>query len=119
MIVVADASPLHYLILIEAVEVLYPLYTRVVAPQSVVELNQTAAPETVRTWVARPPDWFEVRPDPPSDPALENFLDPGECAAITLAVLLPADRLLIDEWEGRNEAARRKPTRYWHFGRSG
>ena len=46
------------------------------------------------------------RPDPPSDPALQ-FLDPGERAAITLALSLDADRLLIDEWEGRAEAERR------------
>lgn len=44
--------------------------------------------------------------DPPSDPALQ-FLDPGERAAITLALSLDADRLLIDEWEGRAEAERR------------
>jgi hypothetical protein len=40
------------------------------------------------------------------DPSLQ-FLDPGERAAITLALLLDAGRLLIDEWEGRAEAERR------------
>ena len=33
MIVVADASPLHYLVLIQAADILPALYTRVLAPQ--------------------------------------------------------------------------------------
>jgi predicted nucleic acid-binding protein len=35
MIVVADTSPLNYLVLIGAVDILAPLYTRVVVPQTV------------------------------------------------------------------------------------
>ena len=100
MIVVADAGPLHYLVLIGAVHVLQPLYNRVLVPQTVAtELMETGAPNAVRTWIAQPPDWCEIRPDPPSEPALQ-FLDPGERAAITLALSLVADRLLIDEWKG-------------------
>jgi predicted nucleic acid-binding protein len=60
----------------------------------------------VRTWIAQPPEWFEIRPGPPPDIALQ-FLDPGERAAIALALSLDAGRLLIDEWEGRAEAVRR------------
>ena len=86
---------------------LQPLYTSVLVPQTVAgELQQADTPDAVRTWIAQPPDWCEIRPDPPSDPALQ-FLDPGERAAITLALSLDADRLLIDEWEGRAEAERR------------
>jgi hypothetical protein len=47
-------------------------------PQTVSEeLREADAPDAVRTWIMRHPEWFEVRPDPPSDPTLE-FLDPGE-----------------------------------------
>jgi predicted nucleic acid-binding protein len=107
MIVVADAGPLHYLVLIGSVDVLQPLYDFVVVPQTVAgELQHTAAPDSVRTWIAHPPDWCEIRPDLPSDASLE-FLDPGERAAIGLALSLDADRLLIDEWAGRAEAERR------------
>ena len=107
MIVVADAGPLCYLVLIGSVDVLQPLYDFVVVPQTVAgELENTAAPDSVRTWIAQPPDWCEVRPDMPSDASLE-FLGPGERAAIGLALSLDADRLLIDEWEGRAEAERR------------
>jgi len=37
VIVVADASPLHYLVLIAAVDVLHPLYDHVVVPETVAE----------------------------------------------------------------------------------
>lgn len=107
MIVVADAGPLHYLVLIGSVDVLKPLYGCVIVPQAVArELQHAGAPDSVRTWIAQPPDWCEIRPDLPSDLSLE-FLGPGERAAISLALLLDANRLLIDEWEGRAEAERR------------
>jgi len=107
MIVIADTGPLNYLVLIGEVEVLKPLYGRVVVPEAVVrELGAAGAPAAVRTWITRPPPWLEVQPDPLPDPTL-RFLDPGEAAALALAQLLNADELLIDEWAGRAEAARR------------
>jgi predicted nucleic acid-binding protein len=107
MIVVADTGPVHYLVLIDAVDALKPLYSRVLVPQTVAtELQGTGTPDAVRIWIAKPPEWCEIRPDPPPDPALQ-FLDPGERAAITLALSLDAGRLLIDEREGRAEAERR------------
>jgi predicted nucleic acid-binding protein len=48
MIVVADAGPFHYLVLIGAVEVLQPLYGRVLVPQAVArELQETNTPATL------------------------------------------------------------------------
>jgi predicted nucleic acid-binding protein len=107
MIVVADTGPLNYLVLIEAVNVLHPLYTNVVVPKTVAdELRCAGAPAAVQTWIAQPPDWLAVLPDPPPDPSL-HFLDPGEAAALSLAALLHADEILIDDREGRTEAERR------------
>src|ERR1035437_6659575 len=107
MIVVADTGPINFLVLIEAVDVLQPLYTHVVVPETVAgELRSAGAPPAVQTWIAQPPDWLEVRPDPPPDPAL-RFLDPGEAAALSLAELLGADEILIDDRDGRTEAERR------------
>jgi predicted nucleic acid-binding protein len=107
MIVVADAGPLNYLVLIEEIDVLKPLYEHIIVPNKIVEeLQQAWTPGAVQAWIAQPPDWLEVRPDPPSDPGLA-FLDAGESAAIALAVSLQAERLLIDDWDGRAEAMRR------------
>jgi predicted nucleic acid-binding protein len=108
MIIVADTSPIHYLILIGAVDVLPALYGRVLIPSAVAqELTASGTPETVQAWMAQRPSWLEVHPDPPINPALA-FLDPGEQAAITLVESVAADRLLIDERNGRREAQRRR-----------
>jgi predicted nucleic acid-binding protein len=107
MIVVADAGPLHYLVLIGAMDVLQPLYGRVLVPQTVAgELQETNTPAAVRAWIEQPPEWFEIRPDPPSEEAL-RFLDPGERAAIALALSVDAKRILIDEQAGRISTCRR------------
>src|SRR5690349_13231922 len=104
MIVVADTGPINYLVLIGAVEVLGRLYGRVVIPRSVVaELQNPLAPAAVLTWISTPPKWLDAQPDPPLDSTLD-FLDPGERAALTLAQVLCADQLLIDERSGRAEA---------------
>jgi predicted nucleic acid-binding protein len=108
MTVVTDSSPLHYLIVIGAVDVLPSLYGSVLVPQSVArELHHSRAPEPVRAWIPQPPSWCEVRKDAPFDPTLE-WLGKGERAAISLALSVHAERLLIDEWEGRLEAERRR-----------
>jgi predicted nucleic acid-binding protein len=107
MIVVADTGPLNYLVLTGSVSILQPLYVRVIVPKTVVEeLKVAGAPAAVQDWIAQPPDWLDVRPDPPSDATL-RCLDPGESAALTLAEILRADEVLIDDWAGRTEAERR------------
>lgn len=78
MIVIADTSPINYLVLIDAVDILQPLYMRVIVPQAVVdELSQPGTPAPVLAWIQQPPSWLEVRPDPPPDPTL-GFLDQRE-----------------------------------------
>jgi len=107
MIVIADTSPINYLILIEAAEVLQGLYGSVIVPKAVVqELLAARAPSVVRDWISAPPVWLNMHPDPPGDPTLA-FLGKGESAALTLAQVLAADKLLIDERAGRVEAERR------------
>lgn len=72
MIVVADTSPLNYLILIEHDNILPKLYARVVIPPEVLqELSHPQAPDAVRSWVKNPPAWLEVKaPGGPPDEAL-------------------------------------------------
>jgi predicted nucleic acid-binding protein len=110
MIVVADSGPLHYLILLEHVDLLRRFYGHVLVPENVAsELSATAAPDIVRAWITKAPQWFEVRPVPFADVArITDDLDLGERAAIALAETVHADLLLIDEAAGRAEAKRRQ-----------
>jgi predicted nucleic acid-binding protein len=106
MIVVSDAGPLHYLILIGQIELLPNLYGQVVVPVTVVnELQHLHTPATVRAWIGAPPTWLDIRKtdvDPKGTP-----LGVGELAAITLAEQLHADLMLMDDLDGRIEAERR------------
>jgi predicted nucleic acid-binding protein len=109
MLVVADTSPLNYLVWIQQDTLLPILYDRVVIPPAVYEELQR--PETlhvVRQWVAHPPGWLTIQP--PQQPlSVQQFLrlDDGELEAIPLAQELHADRLLMDERGGRRVARAR------------
>ena len=107
MIVVADTTPLRYLVVIECEHLLPALYGRVLIPPAVAqELHHDNAPEAVRAWLAAPPNWLEIRrPTHALRPAVD--LDYGEQEAIALAEEVLADLLLLDEWDARVEAERR------------
>jgi predicted nucleic acid-binding protein len=109
MIVVADSGPLHYLILLEHIDLLRRFYGQVLVPDPVaVELSVVGAPAIVREWIANRPAWVDVRPVPPDAVStITDDLDLGERAAIALAETVHADLLLIDEAAGRAEAKRR------------
>ena len=108
MIVVADTSPLNYFLQIGCESLLPSLYERVLLPPAVLgELSHPDAPKVVANWLARLPNWIEVRRTAgPPDAALAD-LGPGEREAIQLAQEKRADLLLIDERRGRLEAKRR------------
>jgi predicted nucleic acid-binding protein len=62
MVLIADTSPLNYLIQIEWIEILERLYGHVIIPQAVYrELSAPETPENVRTWLLAQPAWIEVR----------------------------------------------------------
>src|SRR5215469_13718543 len=53
--IIADTTPLNYLVLIKAVEILPKLYGGVLIPPAVkAELAHSNTPEQVRAWVAQP-----------------------------------------------------------------
>lgn len=108
MIVVADTSPINYLILIDQIAILEVLYGRILIPHAVhEELLSLKAPLSVRAWAKNPPGWLELlSPSTGLHPPVAR-LDRGETEAIALAEELHADWLLIDEAAGRNEAAKR------------
>lgn len=98
-LVIADTSPINYLILIGRIEILPRLFTRVVLPSAVeAELAAADAPAGVRSWIAAPPSWLEIIAAPiVHSPA---GIHRGEAAAIALASTLNADLLLIDDRKG-------------------
>src|SRR5712671_5418956 len=79
MIVVADASPLNYLIQIDCDGLLRDLYGSVLVPASVIEeLGHPSAPNVVAGWLLNLPAWIEVRSVAfREDAGLQN-LDRGE-----------------------------------------
>lgn len=75
-VVVADTSPLNYLILIDAIELLPRLYGKIVIPAEVMhELTDGGAPGRVSEWAMHCPEWLEVRSSPLSDDAALPLLD--------------------------------------------
>jgi predicted nucleic acid-binding protein len=100
-LVIADTSPIDYLLLIGHIDILPALFGKVILPAAVWdELKHPKAPLVVRTWVAAPPLWVDVRPSSRFQDASLEALDAGEGAAIALAIELHADLLLMDDEEG-------------------
>lgn len=110
MVVIADTSPLNYLVLIEQAQVLPRLYGKVVVPQAVLEeLLHPDTPSVVSQWIASAPSWLIIERNIPPVAGLSGDLDLGERQALELAQAHQPDvLLLIDEDRGRREAERRK-----------
>ena len=70
-VVVSNTTPLNYLVLIGAAELLPRLHTNIhIAREVSVELARTRAPLVVRDWIATPPSWLkihDVNPEKQSD----------------------------------------------------
>lgn len=109
MIVVADTTPLNYLLLIGAVDVLPALYKTVWIPPAVhQELQRERTPLEVRDWAAKLPAWCEVRPVGPHIDSELSELDAGERQAIQLALESGIETILLDQREGRRVALRHR-----------
>ncbi|MEM8610767.1 MAG: hypothetical protein AAGF93_02025 [Cyanobacteria bacterium P01_H01_bin.105] len=78
MIVVADTSPINYLLLIQQIDLLPHLFQQIIVPEAVQnEMLDPDAPLILQQWIANPPSWLTVQPVPIIDTTL-NSLDPGE-----------------------------------------
>lgn len=85
-VVVADTCPLHYLVLIDAIDLLPRLFGTVLLPAIVqAELSHPHAPAPVRNWLATRPARLEVRPTPPAAALPFPRIGMGERATIDLA----------------------------------
>lgn len=102
-LIIADTSPINYLLLIGHIDILPALFERIILPAVVMdELRHPKAPLVVRNWMASLPDWVDARQTASGhvhDVALEK-LDAGEEDAIALALELQADLLLMDDEDG-------------------
>ncbi|HEY3761337.1 MAG TPA: DUF3368 domain-containing protein [Verrucomicrobiae bacterium] len=104
-VVVSDTSPLHYLILCGAVDILPRLFHQVVIPPTVFrELQQPNTPAAVREWATAMPKWVAVQT--PKTVSLKLDIDAGELEAICLAQEIRAEAILMDDRAGRNAAVR-------------
>lgn len=108
MIVIADTSPLNYLIRLGYSDLLREFYGRVLVPPAVlIEMKHAEAPPEVRAWACQPPSWLEEIEAQQIDTSIPVELGAGEREAISLALEVQADLLLIDERAGRKEAEAR------------
>ena len=98
-IVVSDTSPLNYLVLINAIDLLPRLFSEVLIPPTVAEeLSRPATPQPVRAWIAAPPQWLRIKAPRITHHSFD--LDEGEAQAILLAQELGVLSFLIDERKG-------------------
>lgn len=108
MIVIADTGPLNYLIQLGHADLLQELYGRVLIPDAVLrELLHRNAPEKTRLWAQNFPGWISVHRPEELDPSLSVSLGIGERQAISLALEMRAELLLIDDLPGRRAAESR------------
>jgi predicted nucleic acid-binding protein len=107
MLVVADSSPLIVLVNIEHINVLPKLFGQIVIPTAVAqELTYPSRPQAVQAFAAAPPAWLKIQ----SPSMIQSIpeLHPGEIEALSLAIELHADLILIDERKAYREAVARK-----------
>jgi predicted nucleic acid-binding protein len=79
MIVVADTSPLNYLIRLGRPDVLREIYGRVLVPRAVlIEMQHPEAPPEVSAWASAAPAWLETMEVQQLDASLAEELGAGE-----------------------------------------
>ncbi len=114
MLIVSDTSPLLNLAAVGRADLLGSLYGAIVIPPAVQgELASLARRDPRFAAIALLPPFVRVQPLPGDVDAgailaeLALLLHPGEAEALALAAALPADLLLVDEFDARRLARRR------------
>jgi len=106
MIIVSNTSPISNLAAIGQLNLLQKLYDNIIIPITVYQEVIASGQTDPATLAIQNLDWIKIYPITNETllRQLQIILDPGEASAITLAVEFNADRLIIDERKGRNEA---------------
>jgi predicted nucleic acid-binding protein len=100
MIIVSDTTALSNLIQLNKLELLKKIFSEIIIPEMVYEeLKQTFDMDEI----ARQNNWIQIRSNFKIPEQLKSFqnLDKGELEAISLAIELNADKIIIDEMYGR------------------
>jgi predicted nucleic acid-binding protein len=85
MIIVSDTTPVHYLILIDEIDLLPRLLGEIVIPEVVFrELQADRTPSKIKNYLRNKPSWLSVCQAPPVIDHQLDDIDPGERAAILL-----------------------------------
>jgi uncharacterized protein len=108
MIIVSDTSPISNLAAIGQLELLQKLYGNVIIPTAVYQEILNSGHTDPAVLAIKSVNWIQTYSITNNTlfQTLQNILDIGEAEAITLAVELNADRLIVDERRGRKEAIR-------------
>jgi predicted nucleic acid-binding protein len=100
-LVVADTSPINYLLQTDLISILPRLYGEILIPTSVLlELTDQGSPFVVQNWANSLPGWVQVQSPLITAFATSKFLHRGELDAIALAEEVEAALLLIDDAAG-------------------
>ena len=106
MIVVSDTSPITGLFIIGKLDLLQQIYGEIIIPRVVFDELLLLEKYGYKLEELKYLPWLKIKE--PSDKELETRLNEdlhaGESAAITLAIELNADYLIIDEKKGRTVA---------------
>lgn len=104
MIVVSDTSSLNALHKIGQIALLPALYKQVLIPEQV--RDEMLRDSSMRNWLKNFPDWLMVKAIQDQSQYLNMLalMDEGEAEAIVLMIETKADKLLIDDREGRSKA---------------
>jgi predicted nucleic acid-binding protein len=110
VIVISDTSPLSGLAIVGQLSLLQVLYGQIVIPEAVASELRRGGQDDPRIAQALTLSWIETKPSTNhrliGELQTVYKLDKGEAEAISLALDLKADALLIDERLGRREASR-------------
>jgi predicted nucleic acid-binding protein len=108
MIVVSNTSPITNLCAIGKLELLQNIYGNIIIPQAVYSEMANLDYEVPGTKEVKTLAWIETQTI--SNLALveqlKTEIDPGEAEAIALAIEIKADRLIIDDYQGKLVASR-------------
>jgi predicted nucleic acid-binding protein len=108
IVVVADTSPIRYLVRIGEIDLLPRLYAGIIIPPAVrEELEDQGGLPLVRAWAEDLPPWIQVESPAKLLDTIAPNLHRGERDAIALAEQLQAKLLLIDDRAGARVAAER------------